>query len=509
MATLAQTFNTTNIIGGMYLSAIGLFFKTKDPSAAISIEIRETDDGAPSKKIIPNSQVTLQPASVAVNDYAQTETKFSFPGPVILEEDKEYAIVVSSNSTNYNAWCATMGGAAVNAAVAISKQPNPGTMFISANGTVWVPDVMSDLMFKVYRANFTTNTNFNLQVKAKALPTVYAKGHILETTTSSSTVYFNVKNHGLFVNDKVSLSINNPSPSTFNGLTVTDINGAGGASVSKEYTVTYADQNSFGVDVGVNATATGICYVKSLALTVNAKADLVNIAARYIKPTGTECDFYIKTVSGRSRGGSQARYVPSVTFEKVDVNSDIEFSTPIMIPSIQNKAQFLPSTDALEIRSVLSTTNSNVSPILRQDLMIVTMVDQILDDEVTVPSRRFVAETDASNGTALAKYISTPVMLETKATSLKIMFAANIVTGNQVDVYYKISETDHLNGTEWVNIPYTNQMFSTTSGEMIDYDMEVQGLPEFKTFAIKLVMRGSNSCLCPRVSSLRALALAL
>lgn len=509
MATLAQTFNTTNFVGGMYLTAIGLFFKTKDPVATISIDIRETSDGAPSKKIIPNSQVTLNSGSVTIDNYAQNETKFTFDGPVILEEDKEYAIVISSNSTNYNAWCATMGMPAVNAAVAISKQPNPGTMFLSANGTVWVPDINSDLMFKVYRANFTTNTDFNLRVKAKSLPTVFSSGHILETTTSSSTVYINVKNHGLFVNDKVNISINDPSPSTFNGLTVTNINGAGGAGVSKEYTVTYADQNSFGIDIGVNATSTGICYVKSLALTVNAKADLINVSARYLKPTGTECNFFIKTVSGRSRSGSQARYVPSVSFEKIDVNSDIEFSSPIMIPSPQNKTQFLPSTDALQINSVLSTTNVNVSPILRQDLMTVTMVDQILDDEVNNPSRRFTNETDKSEGTALAKYISKPVMLRTKATSLKIIFAANIVTGNQVDVYYKISETDQLNDTNWVNIAHTDQAFSTTASEMIDYSMEVQGLPEFKTFAIKLVMRGSNSCLCPRISSLRAIALAL
>lgn len=509
MATLAQTFNTSGFVGGMYLTAIDLFFKTKDSVVPISISINETVDGSPGKKIIPNSQVTVAAASVNTNLYAQTATKFTFPGPVILEEDKEYAICITSNSTKYEAWCATLGAAAVNAAVAIAKQPNPGTMFVSANGTVWVPDILSDLMFKVYRANFTTNTSYNSQVKAAPLPTVYARGHILETVNASSTVYFNIKNHGLFVNDKVQISVNDPSPSTFNGLTVTNINGAGGAAVSKLYTVTYADQNSFGVDVGVNATSTGICYVKNLALTVNAKADLINISARYLKPTNTKCDFYIKTVSGRSRAGAQARYVPSGTFQKIEVNTDIELIDPIMIPSVQNKAEFLPSTDPLEIRAVLSTTNPNVSPIFRQDLLTVTMVDQILDDETVTPSRRFVAETDASKGTSLAKYISKPVTLETKATSIQVRFAANIVTGNQVDVYYKISETETLDNASWVNIPHTDQVFSTTSDEFVDYTMEAKGLPEFKTFAIKLVMRGANSCMCPRVSSLRVIALAL
>jgi hypothetical protein len=81
-----------------------------------------------------------------------------------------------------------------------------------------------------------------------------------------------------------------------------------------------------------------------------------------------------------------------------------------------------------------------------------------------------------------------------------------------IDVYYRTSATDSVSASPWVLMAYptsTPFVYSTSSVELKDYTLEVRGLAEFKTYAIKLVMRGSNSCLPPRAKQLRAIALAI
>lgn len=509
-ATLAQSFTTEVFKGGLYATAIDLFFKTKDPIAPITIEIHEMEGGFPGVSLVPNSSVTKQASTVSVDAYGQVATKFVFVGPVILEEAKEYAIVIKTNSTKYNAWCATLGQAAINKSVAVAKQPNQGTMFVSANGSTWVPDILTDLCFKIYKAAFTVNTDYTLQTKSAPLPMVFATGNLMETVLSSSTVYFHVAGHGLFVNDKVKLSVNDPTPNTYNGLTVIDINGASGAAVSKEYTVTYADDDCFGVNIGVAATASGYCNVKCFAFTPNLKADLINTVVNYHEPIGTKVAFWMQTRTGASRAGTQSRYNPSTPgYIPVTVNGDVEFDMPIMVANESNKALYMPGVDSIKFRAIISTGNVNISPLVDHNTMHVIAVDHILDDEVTVASRGFVNETDKTAGSAKAKYVSKPNVLSSKASSLQIMFAANIVTGNQVDVYYKTSSTDSIENESWVPMLYVNQTFCSSTNEFKDYALEVKGIPDFTTYAVKLVMRGNNSCACPRISSLRTIALAL
>jgi hypothetical protein len=79
-----------------------------------------------------------------------------------------------------------------------------------------------------------------------------------------------------------------------------------------------------------------------------------------------------------------------------------------------------------------------------------------------------------------------------------------------IDVYYKVSDTDTVADSSWVLLAYPiTPVLSTTATEFKDYTLEVRGLAEFKTYSIKLVFRGANSCLPPRAKQLRAIALAI
>jgi hypothetical protein len=48
-----------------------------------------------------------------------------------------------------------------------------------------------------------------------------------------------------------------------------------------------------------------------------------------------------------------------------------------------------------------------------------------------------------------------------------------------------------------------------TANEFKEYKYSVSGTPEFSAFQIKIVMKGTNSALAPRIKDLRGIALAV
>ena len=68
-----------------------------------------------------------------------------------------FAIVLISNSLNYNAWISRMGEVDISTAnlpdeqqVIISQQPYLGSFFKSQNGSTWDPSQFEDLKFTIF-----------------------------------------------------------------------------------------------------------------------------------------------------------------------------------------------------------------------------------------------------------------------------------------------------------------------------------------------------------------------
>ena len=154
---LAQTFlvDANLYPDGIYLSSADLYFKTKDDgNIPVSIHIRDVEQGIPTNRVVPFSDVTLNPSSVNVSDTAATATNFPFSDPVFLMPG-EYAIVVMTNSLKYQAWIAEMGQNIVGTTRKVSEQPYAGVFFKSQNASTWEQDQNQDLTFKLNRCAFT------------------------------------------------------------------------------------------------------------------------------------------------------------------------------------------------------------------------------------------------------------------------------------------------------------------------------------------------------------------
>ena len=151
---LAQSF-IVDEPGGVFLTGIDIFFRTKDANIPISMQIRTMENGYPTKDILPFSDVTISPDQVDLSDNAAVPTRFTFRSPVYIKQSTEYCFVLLSDSNEYNVWISRMGDIDVSGTRTISEQPYAGVLFKSQNASTWTADQYEDMKFTVYRAEFT------------------------------------------------------------------------------------------------------------------------------------------------------------------------------------------------------------------------------------------------------------------------------------------------------------------------------------------------------------------
>lgn len=144
---LAQTFfvDSSRFPNGVFLSSVGLYFATKDPVVPVSIQIIGVTNGYPDiSKPISGSVASLTPASINVPTSTNLQasigpiTPFYFDHPIYLPSG-QYAIMIISNSNNYNVYASSTGQAQYGTTNLISSPTYTGVLFKSQNGSTWVP----------------------------------------------------------------------------------------------------------------------------------------------------------------------------------------------------------------------------------------------------------------------------------------------------------------------------------------------------------------------------------
>mgnify|MGYP003135285288 FL=1 len=160
---MAQTFKIGGPdyedTSGIQLTSMDLYFASKDPKLGVTIEIRKTDNGVPSKEILPFGRLHLKSSQVNTSLDGQTATEINFQGPVYLSTVEEYCFVVipDGNSPDYQLWISKTGGTDVATSQPVHVDQFSGSMFMSTNNTAWRPMIDEDIKFTLYRAGFTTD----------------------------------------------------------------------------------------------------------------------------------------------------------------------------------------------------------------------------------------------------------------------------------------------------------------------------------------------------------------
>ena len=214
---LAQSF-LVDSKGGAFITKVDVYFKTRDEKIPINCQIRTMQNGYPTTKILPFSDVTIQPKDVQLSDNASIPTTFTFPAPVFLQESQEYAFVLFTDSNEYKVWISRMGENDISNDRTISEQPYAGVLFKSQNATTWTADQYEDLKFSMYKAVFQTNVQGRAVFNNAQLGIGNGQIHNLidnpiATTKPQLKITLNASSISYTVGAEISMTDQSPAPS--------------------------------------------------------------------------------------------------------------------------------------------------------------------------------------------------------------------------------------------------------------------------------------------------------
>ena len=165
MKPIAQTFYVNepeNGVAGVHLTSIELFFKSKSPTFGVQVQIRTTDNGNPTRNVLPFADVQLPSSSVNVSDDASVATKFTFRSPVFLQAATSYSIIIIPLGSNpdYQIWTAELapGTVDVTTNTPIKTNNDTGTLFLSSNDIQFTSIQTEDIKFVLYIADFKSTS---------------------------------------------------------------------------------------------------------------------------------------------------------------------------------------------------------------------------------------------------------------------------------------------------------------------------------------------------------------
>lgn len=263
---LAQQFFTYGVKGGIYITAIELFFQQKDAAIPIQVQIRKLINGVPDILDTKNPDLvaTLQPEKINISNDASVGTLFRFNAPIYVAEDSDACFVVIANTSKYNIFTQYLGEKSIENKQTIYNHPHIGDMFKSQNNKTWTPQQYEDIKFRMYTAKF--NQSGQVAFTGSADARAYM-GNRFTTTSGQRTVQLDcVEQHGLNVGDKIGVSVD--SRGTYNGIP--------GQNLIGHFTVNRVIDR-FSIEFDVNSTATKSGPIESSGIVLGAHIDLSGV----------------------------------------------------------------------------------------------------------------------------------------------------------------------------------------------------------------------------------------
>ena len=509
---LAQTFLVDDP-GGVFITSLDCFFQSKDANVPITLQIREVVNGYPSTTILPFGEVTLNPSSVNTSADSSVATTFTFPSPIYIQENVEYSFVLLANSQDYNAWVARIGENQINSNRTISQQPYAGVMFKSQNGSTWTAEQNEDIKFKIKRADFDIANTGKLTLGNDFLPSRTLKTNSLRTTQGFKKIRVSHPNHGMHgtINNVIIAGV--PS-GTYNGLASDDINGTYN-SISNITLDSYEIESPS----STNATATGDIGGTAITATQNRAYDLLNLSIQTMTLPETGISYKLRPTTGKSVHGSETEFTRTSSANEFSViaNDNIYFTSPQYVCSRVNELQELNGALSLITQLSLTSSNTKLSPVVDLARISAVTVQNRLNSPTSSNHPDFVADTEPSGSSSAAIYCTRPISLENLSTSLDVRLTSVVRGTSEVEVYFRVSggeETRKLDDLNWIPFNVSGEedtpvAKSENSGDFKEYKYSQSGILEFNSFQIKIVMKGTNSSYPPKISDMRAIALAV
>jgi hypothetical protein len=444
---LAQSFlvDTDNKSDGVFITGGDLFFKTKDNTIPVTVQIRTMRDGTPTTTVVPFGQVNIEPSDVLTSDDGSVATNFKFNSPVYLQAGYEYALVLIAPTEKYLTFITRMGEEDLLLKAVYNRQPYLGSLFKSQNQSTWTPSQLEDLKFTLNKAKFVTNTASSVIFYNSELPlgrirknnpvTAYSKRQrvsIADTTTTfvAGNEIRQGANSGKIVSVGGPLGLNASSltltsagigltDGTFTGVEFTPLTGVGSSVVA---TVVVGS----GAVTSINVTSAGSGYAVGdllLANPIGATGSGVRVTVGIVSTTNL---LIVDDVDSNISAGVAYTY-----FNSAGVGADMLAPTAVTNDAIRDGVTMLfdhhnhgmhASTNKLRVYDV----QSDVKP---------TTLTAAVDNDTTIIK--------VADGSAFATFEGSPVGAANTGYLLinKEIISYNTISSNDITVASRVVDS--------------------------------------------------------------------
>ena len=296
-----------------------------------------------------------------------TPTHFGFDYPVYLQNDTEYALVVETDSIDYELWSSKLGETDIATSTVITTQPSLGSVYRSQNTESWTEDIFEDLKFTMYRAEFNTSRPAELLIKNNNLGYELLESNPFETNASANTN----STSKLFKNNNSILKVSHRDHGFETGgnsyvfyRTANEIGGVTASILNSTlFQVSNSGVDTYNIQSSSQAAGNSIGGGDLVYASFNRKYETLYPQVSYLSFTGTTLNTEVKTtnvVPVDSVTANYASYSQS-SYEKTFLNEPHYFTNQKFIASSINETlNSVPQ--SLVYKMALSSTVSHLSP---------------------------------------------------------------------------------------------------------------------------------------------------
>ena len=288
------------------------------------------------------------------------------------------------------------------------------------------------------------------------------------------------------------------------------------------------DVDSFMLATTTAAAATVASGGTGVQCTRNISTDVIQPSIQTMELPGTTIIGALQTTTGTTVNGSQTSFSRTTAANAINVpiNEDHYFDAPQIVCSQINETAKLSGNKSLRLTMNLTSDSDLVSPVIdtgRMGAILIgnkmNQINSVTDTGVLTP---YLPMTASAGDPSASIYMTKKVTLTQGATALQVLFGAVNMSQSTIKVLYKTLRADsaeNFDDIDWVffnttGVPDSTVPISKTRYDYKEYKYFVgknsvglgTELPEFVSFAIKIVLQGVNSSLPPMVKDFRAIA---
>jgi hypothetical protein len=269
--------------------------------------------------------------------------------------------------------------------------------------------------------------------------------------------------------------------------------------------------------------------------TQNMPFEIITPLVQNLTVQGTSLSAEVRTITSQSLSGNEIPFT-DIGFQPITVNAPNYLdSTRIIASKVNedNKLSNLPGNKSMNMRLILGTTDTKVSPVIDTQRISTILTSNRVNSAIENYATDARVDSIDEDPSAF-QYISKEITLENSASSIKIILDAHINLYSDIRAFYTISENQNFDP---IFTPFPGYNNLDQRGEIIDfensdglsdkfispsnsvgfispeleyreYTFTADQLSQFRSYRIKLVMTSTNQVYVPRVRNLRVIALA-